>query len=196
MTQAHGRKVKIFSQPPHGPAGKLRGDHSPHGNIKPALFCAFIAGGTGRARRKVQDRGKNNNRSQRVIKLVKELIDDPAAKEKVDGQADQIDGEWHQQINPCRGVTYHAIPEIRFGLAVMRNVRLGLAAREPPSESTPDTNGGYNRQPDPVAAVRAVRVKISRKMAGKNPENPYPNGDVEHTVIVLVLFTFNDFFHE
>jgi hypothetical protein len=33
-------------------------------------------------------------------------------------------------------------------------------------------------------------------MAGKNPEHPNPDGDVEHAVIVLVLFTFNDFFHE
>jgi hypothetical protein len=41
-----------------------------------------------------------------------------------------------------------------------------------------------------------MRIKISREMAGKNPEDPYPNGDVEHAVIILVLFTFNDFFHE
>jgi hypothetical protein len=33
-------------------------------------------------------------------------------------------------------------------------------------------------------------------MAGENPENPYPDGDVEHAVIVLVLFTLNNFFHE
>jgi hypothetical protein len=47
-----------------------------------------------------------------------------------------------------------------------------------------------------MTAVWAVRIKISRKMAGENPEHPYPDGDVEHTVVVLVLFTFNDFFHE
>ena len=46
-----------------------------------------------------------------------------------------------------------------------------------------------------VTAIRAVRIKNSGKMAGENPEHPYPDGDVEHTVIVLVLFTFNDFFH-
>jgi hypothetical protein len=39
-------------------------------------------------------------------------------------------------------------------------------------------------------------VKIGGEMAGENPEHPYPDGDVEHAVIVLVLFPFNDFFHE
>jgi hypothetical protein len=33
-------------------------------------------------------------------------------------------------------------------------------------------------------------------MPRENPEDPYPDGDMEHAVIVLVLFTFNDFFHE
>jgi hypothetical protein len=47
-----------------------------------------------------------------------------------------------------------------------------------------------------VTAVRAVGVKISGKIPGQNPEHPDPDGDVEHTVIILVLFTFNDFFHE
>jgi len=196
VSQAGGRKIKILPQPPHGPAGKLRGDNSPYGNVKPALFRAFIAGGTGRARSEAQDRGKNNDRCQRIIKLVEEIVDDPAAKEKVDDQADQVDGERHQQVNPRSGVADHAIPEIRFGLTVMRDVGSRLAAGEASCESAPDTGGGYNRQPDPVAAVRAVRIKISRKMARENPEYPYPDGDVEHAVVVLVLFTFNDFFHE
>jgi hypothetical protein len=76
----------------------------------------------------------------------------------------------------------------------MRDVRPGLAAGEASGESTPDTDGGYDGKPDPMAAVRAVRIKISSKMAWKNPEYPYPNGDMEHTVIVLVLFTFNETF--
>jgi hypothetical protein len=47
-----------------------------------------------------------------------------------------------------------------------------------------------------VTAVRAVRIKIGGQMAGENPEDPYPDRNMEHAVIVLVLFTFNDFFHE
>jgi hypothetical protein len=76
------------------------------------------------------------------------------------------------------------------------NLRPRLAARQPPSESAPDANCGYDYQPDPVTAIRAMGVKIGGEMAGKNPEHPNPDGDVEHAVIVLVLFTFNDFFHE
>ena len=46
-----------------------------------------------------------------------------------------------------------------------------------------------------MPAVWAVSVKVSREMAGENPENPDPDGNMQHTVIVLVSFTLNDFFH-
>jgi hypothetical protein len=78
----------------------------------------------------------------------------------------------------------------------VRNVRAGLAAGKTSGESAPDADCGYDCQPDPVTAVRAMGVKIGGEMAGENPEHPYPDGDVEHAVIVLVLFPFNDFFHE
>jgi hypothetical protein len=78
----------------------------------------------------------------------------------------------------------------------MRNVRPWLAAGKASRKSAPHANGGHDGKPNPVTAIRAVRVKIGREMAGENPENPYPDGDVEHAVIVLVLFTFNNFFHE
>src|SRR6476469_3541320 len=191
-----GGKIKILPQPPHGPPGKLRGDHSPHGYIEPAFFGAFIAGGTRRSWREVEDRGQDNGGCQRVIKLVEEIVDDPAAKENIDAQSDQVDGEPYQQVNPRGGIANHAIPEIRLGLAVVRNVRAGLAAGKASGESAPDADGGYGCQPYPMAAVRAMRIEISCKVAGENPENPYPDGDVEHAVIILVLFTFNDFFHE
>src|ERR1700756_2233664 len=31
------REIKKAAKPPHGPPGKLRGNHRPHGNVKPAL---------------------------------------------------------------------------------------------------------------------------------------------------------------
>src|SRR6266704_3676146 len=33
-------------------------------------------------------------------------------------------------------------------------------------------------------------------MAGQYPEGPYPYGDVQHTVVVFIPFTLNNFFHE
>src|SRR5690242_385330 len=44
LAQAGGGKIKIFSQAPHGPSGKLRGDNRPDGNVKPAFFRAFTTG--------------------------------------------------------------------------------------------------------------------------------------------------------
>jgi len=139
---------------------------------------------------------KHDGRSQRVIEFREQIIDDPAAKEKVDDQADQVDSERHQQINPGSGIANHPIPEIRFGLAVVRDVRARLAAGKTSGESAPDANGGHNRKPDPVTAVRTVGVQRRGEMARENPEYPYPDRDVQYAVIVLVLFTFNDFFHE
>jgi hypothetical protein len=78
----------------------------------------------------------------------------------------------------------------------MRDVRPGLAAGKTARESAPGTDGSYNRQPDPVSAVRAMGIEIGCKVAGQNPENPDPDGDMEHAVIVLVLFTLDNFFHE
>jgi hypothetical protein len=47
-----------------------------------------------------------------------------------------------------------------------------------------------------VTTVRAVRIERRREMAGKYPEDPDPDRDMEHAVIVLVLLTLDDFFHE
>jgi hypothetical protein len=47
-----------------------------------------------------------------------------------------------------------------------------------------------------MPAVWAMGIEIGREMAGKNPENPDPDRDMEHTVIVFVLFTLDNFFHE
>jgi hypothetical protein len=47
-----------------------------------------------------------------------------------------------------------------------------------------------------VAAVRAVRVERSGKVAGKDPENPDPDRYVENPIVILISFPFDDFFHE
>jgi hypothetical protein len=46
-----------------------------------------------------------------------------------------------------------------------------------------------------MATIRAMSIQGSGEMAGKNPENPDPDRDVQHAVIVFISFTFNDFFH-
>jgi hypothetical protein len=78
----------------------------------------------------------------------------------------------------------------------MRDVRPGLATGEIAGKSAPYADGGYYGKPDPVAAIRTVRVEISSEVARENPEDPYPDRDVEHPIVVFVSFTFNDFFHE
>ena len=40
-----------------------------------------------------------------------------------------------------------------------------------------------------------MSVKVGGKMPGKDPENPDPDRNVHHAVVVLVSFTLNDFFH-
>jgi hypothetical protein len=47
-----------------------------------------------------------------------------------------------------------------------------------------------------MTTVGAMRIKSSGEVAGQNPEDPDPDRDVEHAVIVFVVLTFNDFFHE
>ena len=86
LAQAGSGKIKVFSQPPHGPAGKLCGDDRPDGYVKPAFFRAFTTGGTPRARREINHRCQHNRRRQRVIEFDEQIVDDPAAGEKVDGQ--------------------------------------------------------------------------------------------------------------
>jgi hypothetical protein len=78
----------------------------------------------------------------------------------------------------------------------MRDVRPGLATGEIAGKSAPDADSGYYGKPDPVAAIRTMRVEIRCEMARKNPEDPYPDRDVEHPVVVFIFLTFNDFFHE
>src|SRR5689334_3263780 len=114
----------------------------------------------------------------------------------MNGQTDQINGKRHQQVNPRGGIANHSIPKVRLRLSIVRDVRPGLAAGEIAGKSAPDADGGYNRQPDPVAAIRAMRVKVRGEVARENPEDPYPDRDVEHPVVVFVSLTFNDFFHE
>src|SRR5579864_7959124 len=119
MSQADSGKIKEFSQSPHGPAGKLRRNDHPDSHVKPAFFRSFIARGSSGARREIEDCGKNNERGQRIVQLHEEIVDDPATGEKVDGQADQVDGKRYEQVDPSRGVANYAIPKVRLGLTVM-----------------------------------------------------------------------------
>src|SRR5262249_7015507 len=102
----------------------------------------------------------------------------------------------NQQVDPCRGVANDAIPEVGLGLAVMRDIRAWLTAGKPAGESAPGTDGNDDHQPDPVAAVRAVRVERGGEMPGKNPENPDPERNMQDAVVIFVSFPSDDFFHE
>jgi len=80
--------------------------------------------------------------------------------------------------------------------SVVRDVRARLTPGQSAGQSTPCDERQDNRQPDPVPTVRAMSIKCRGKMAGQNPKNPYPDGDMEHAVVILIFFTVNDFFHE
>lgn len=196
MAQVLGREIKELSHAPHGPAGNLGGNHGPDRHVKPALFRTLVARRAAGAGREVERGGNHNRKGKWIVKLEVKIVDDPASGEKVNSQSDQVDGERHQQVDPRRGIADDAIPEIGLRFAIMRDVRARLAAGKPAGISAPRADGCYDGEPDPMAAVRAVSVEIGRKMAGQDPENPYPDGYVQHAVIILVSFTLNNFFHE
>lgn len=93
VVEAFRRESKIFSHPPHGPAGKLGGHDGPNGNIKPALLRTFIAGGAAGARGEVEHCGNEDRHSENIVKLDIKVVDDPSAGEEIDEQPGQIDGE-------------------------------------------------------------------------------------------------------
>src|SRR6185437_5302463 len=193
ISQRVRRNIKELSQPPHGPTGKLSGNDHPYGNVKPTLLFTLAARGTTGARSDVQHSSQNNGPGQHVIDVAVHAVDGIEPGEEVVHQADQIDGERNQQVDPGCGVADHAVPEVWLLLTVMGNVRLGLSAGQPTGEAAPGANRSHNREPDPVAAVWAVGVEISLQMARENPESPNPDGNVQHTVIVLVLLALNNF---
>ena len=152
------RKIEEFSHPPHGPAGELRRNHGPHGHIKPTFFFTFIAGGTAGARSEIKRGGYHDDRSQNVVKLDIEIVDEPAAGKKIDHQPEQVDGEWNQQTDPCGGVADHAIPEVGLVFAVVGDVRARLGSGKASGESAPCADRNDHGQPDPMATVGAVGI--------------------------------------
>ena len=46
-----------------------------------------------------------------------------------------------------------------------------------------------------VAAIGTVLVKVAGEIAGKNKEDPDPDGDVEHAVVALVAGASDGWFH-
>src|SRR5437763_1805947 len=60
----------------------------------------------------------------------------------------------------------------------------------------PNDHGDYHGQPDPVAAVGAVRIKIiGERKSGKDPEYPEPDGCMENAVVLLVALPEDSLFH-
>src|SRR6185312_15824408 len=171
------------------------GNDHPYGNVKPTLLFTLAARGTTSARSDVQHSSQNNGPGQHVVDIAVHAVDGILPSEEVVHKADQIDGERNQQVDPGCGVADHAVPEVWLLLAVMGNVRLWLSAGQPTGEAAPGANRSHKREPDPVAAVWAVGVEISLQMARENPESPNPDGNVQHTVIVLVLLALNNFLH-
>jgi hypothetical protein len=46
-----------------------------------------------------------------------------------------------------------------------------------------------------VSPVRAVGIEIEGEMTGQDEEHPYPDGQVQHPVIILVALAFYDPLH-
>src|SRR5262249_37670671 len=147
------------------------------------------------ARRVIENGSGDHASRQHVIQLAVEGIDQPLPGKEVDDQPQEVNGERNQQRNPRGGIADNPIPEIGLGLAIVRDVRSECAAGKASGKPAPGADRGYDGEPDPVAAVGTVSVKIGCEMTGEDPENPDPDGNVQHAVVVFVSFTLNDFFH-
>src|SRR5260370_91862 len=77
----------------------------------------------------------------------------------------------------------------------MRDIQARCSAGKPSNKTSPNTSGGYNRKPHPMPAIGAVRVKSRREMSRQNPKCPYPDGHMQHAVVVLVPLTLDDLLH-
>src|SRR5260370_2511937 len=195
MIELRASKPELVTGAPHDPAGNLCGHHTPHGNVKPCFLAALIACGAARPRRPIQQRCHHHQGSQQVIELDVEGADDPSAHGSIDQQASEIECDRTQQVNPCRCVTDHAIPEVRLVLTIVSDVGTRLDARQAAHKTTPGANDGDDGQPRPVAAVRTMGVEVGGEMSGQNPEGPYPEGHMQNPVINLVACTLDRWFH-